>query len=57
MVSKKLQGIEATPINLKILIPWQNLPLPERKEEKQYGEYRTCRLVLVAWDAIEKGNL
>ena len=26
----------------------------KEKEEKQYGEYRTLRLVLVAWDAIEK---
>jgi hypothetical protein len=25
----------------------------KEKEEKQYGEYRTCRLVLEAWDRLE----
>ena len=25
----------------------------EEKEEKQYGEYRTRRLVLEAWDKLE----
>jgi hypothetical protein len=26
----------------------------KEKEEKQYGEYRTRRLVLEAWDRLEK---
>jgi len=37
----------------KISIPRRNLPRPQKKEEKQYGEYRTRRLVLEAWDKME----
>ncbi len=25
----------------------------KEKDEKQYGEYRTCRLVLDTWDKLE----
>jgi hypothetical protein len=28
----------------------------KEKEEKQYGEYRTRRLVLEAWDAVERAD-
>jgi hypothetical protein len=33
----------------------RKLPLLKEKEKKQYGEYRTRRSVLEAWDRLEAG--
>ncbi len=33
--------------------PSETLRVLKEKEEKQYGEYRTRRLVLEAWDRLE----
>jgi len=33
--------------------PGETFRVLKEKEEKQYGEYRTRRLVLEAWDAME----
>jgi hypothetical protein len=33
--------------------PGETLRVLKEKEEKQYGEYRTRRLVLKAWDELE----
>jgi hypothetical protein len=29
----------------------------KEKEQREFGEYRTQRLVLEAWDRLEAGNL
>ena len=34
------------------LIPGETFRVLKEKEEKQYGEYRTRRLVLDAWDRL-----
>jgi hypothetical protein len=34
--------------------PGETFRVLKKKEEKQYGEYRIRRLVLEAWDAMEK---
>ncbi|MDD1777503.1 MAG: hypothetical protein LUQ65_04985 [Candidatus Helarchaeota archaeon] len=34
--------------------PGETFRVLKEKEEKQYGEYRTRRLVLEAWDKLEK---
>jgi hypothetical protein len=34
--------------------PGETFRFLKEKEEKQYGEYRTRRLVLEAWDRIER---
>jgi hypothetical protein len=31
----------------------ETVRVPKEKEVKQFGEYRTRRLVLEAWDALE----
>jgi len=33
--------------------PGETFRVLKEKEEKQYGEYRTRRLVLEAWDSME----
>jgi hypothetical protein len=33
--------------------PGETFRVLKEKEEKQYGEYRTRRLVLEAWDRLE----
>jgi hypothetical protein len=33
--------------------PGETFRVLKEKEEKQYSEYRTCLLVLAAWDAME----
>jgi hypothetical protein len=35
-------------------LPGETFRVLKEKEEKQYGEYRTRRLVLNAWDKLEK---
>lgn len=37
--------------------PSETFSVLKRSEEKQFGEYRTQRLVLDAWDALERGEL
>jgi hypothetical protein len=32
--------------------PSENLPRPQEQRNRQFGEYRTRRLVLEAWDAL-----
>jgi hypothetical protein len=32
--------------------PGETFRVLQEKEEKQYSEYRTCRLVLEAWDRL-----
>jgi len=39
------------------LIPGETFHVLKEKEEKKYGEYRTDRLVLEAWDTIERKDL
>ena len=33
--------------------PSETFRVLKEKEIRQYGEYRTCRLVLAAWDRME----
>jgi hypothetical protein len=37
--------------------PSETFRVLKNNEEKIYGEYRTHRLVLAAWDALERGEL
>ena len=37
--------------------PGETFRVLKEKELKQHGEYRTRRLVLEAWDRLEKGEL
>jgi hypothetical protein len=38
--------------------PGETILVPKEKEEKKYGEYRTRRLVLEAWDKLyDKGEV
>jgi hypothetical protein len=37
--------------------PSETFRVLKNNELKAYGEYRTQRLVLAAWDALEKGEL
>jgi len=37
----------------KISIPSQTFRVLKEKEESKYGEYRTRRLVLEAWDRLD----
>jgi len=40
------------------LIPGETFHVLKEKEEKKYGEYRTRRLVLEAWDKLyDKGEV
>jgi len=36
--------------------PGETFRVLKEKEEKQYGEYRTRRLVLEAWDKLERDS-
>ena len=36
--------------------PGETFRVLKEKEERLYGEYRTRRLVLAAWDALEAGE-
>jgi len=38
------------------LFPGETFRVLKEKEEKQYGEYCTRRLVLEAWEAMERGT-
>lgn len=37
--------------------PSETFRVPKNKEMREYGEYRTQRLVLGAWDKLERGEL
>jgi hypothetical protein len=36
--------------------PGETFRVLKGKEEREYGEYRTCRLVLEAWDKLERDS-
>ena len=46
--------MNATLIAPLSLLPPAFLRVLKEKEQKQFGEYRTRRLVLEAWDRLEK---
>ena len=37
--------------------PSETFSVLKRNEEREFGEYRTQRLVLEAWDKLERGEL
>ena len=37
--------------------PSETFAVLKRNEEREFGEYRTQRLVLEAWDKLERGEL
>jgi hypothetical protein len=37
--------------------PSETFRVLKQNEESEFGEYRTQRLVLEAWDAIQRGEL
>ena len=45
------------PESIKPGYPSETFSVLKRNEEKAFGEYRTKRLVLEAWDKLEKGEL
>ncbi len=45
------------PQSVKPGYPSETFPVLKRSEERECGEYRTQRLVLDAWDALERGEL
>lgn len=45
------------PESIKPGYPSETFSVLKRNEEKEFGEYRTQRLVLEAWDMLEKGEL
>jgi hypothetical protein len=44
------------PQSVKPGYPSETFSVLKRSEEKEFGEYRTQRLVLAAWDALERGE-
>ena len=45
------------PQSVKSGYPSETFAVLKRNEERQFGEYRTQRLVLEAWDKIERGEI
>lgn len=45
------------PDSVKPGYPSETFAVLKRNEEKEFGEYRTQRLVLEAWDKLERGDL
>ncbi|MCG8312450.1 MAG: N-6 DNA methylase [Pseudomonadales bacterium] len=45
------------PESVKPNYPSETFSVLKRNEEKEFGEYRTQRLVLEAWDKLERGEL
>ncbi|QXB47581.1 Eco57I restriction-modification methylase domain-containing protein [Acinetobacter seifertii] len=45
------------PESVKPNYPSETFPVLRRNEEREFGEYRTQRLVLEAWDKLEAGEL
>ncbi len=37
--------------------PSETFRVLKEREQRQFGEYRTQRLVLAAWDRLEQGEL
>lgn len=45
------------PESIKPGYPSETFSVLKRNEEREFGEYRTQRLVLEAWDKLERGEL